>query len=569
MPPSASSPEIPPPEGEVAAAAGHKSAVVNGQVVALTADGEIDDDLGGVPVEVEHVSATKKKRKKARPKSQRGLVCPTITTGYELRLTIPTNKPTGFEEYHADGPLRPEEAAEDQELYSSNYPFINRILTAVKRFERTRKLSSERRDVFYKYLAYGGIDVGPQMFQSVQAFDKDARKAMSKTELAEAMSQLSIGDDKYDTSSPDALYTVDFEGCVRAFLSRRAPDIWCFETHDSVSLVTTTLERFLDYLLQHNVCPEYEDDVLATRNLCRQANSELRALAEASLWLPGSFNIACSTLFDGQYARNYDGQSDWTPGGSEPTFLGMTRDTAEAVLKFGIAGAAPEHVYVAFQAHNQANNFEDRVQVVETRSGGGFEITKLVPPTRQCIQLYKQQSKGFISVGRLYARSWKNPDLPPDDLTNEEKQALAHPSAAQSKDEYLFLLESVILNQLRPGCKIEATVSKLNCGIWFFDEIINTYPSFDAWLPNNIMHDWKEPRWVEGSVEFEKLQESERQRRSEEVDKLEERDMDVSLTEHVEPNEADQYEAHGARNNEDGLIDPQMSKLERDETTRE
>ncbi|RMZ88486.1 hypothetical protein DV736_g4282, partial [Chaetothyriales sp. CBS 134916] len=506
MPPSPPSREVSPPEGEELVAPGQRSAVVNGQVVSLTADGEIDDELGGVPVEVEHVSATKKHRKTRRPKSQRGIV--------------------GFEEYHADGPFRPEDAAEDQELYSSNYPFINRILTAVKRFERTRKLSSERRDIFYKYLAHGGIDVGPQMFQSVQAFDNDTMKAMSKTELAEAMSQLSIGDDKYDTSSPDALYTVDFEGCMKAFLSRRAPDVWCFETQDSVSLVTTTLERFLDYLLQHNVCAEYENEVMATRNLCRKANSELWALAEASPWLPGSFNIACSTLFDGQYARNYDGESDWTPGGSGLTFVGMKRDTAEAVLKFGIAGAAPEHVYRDFQARNQADQFEDRVQVVETRSGVGFEIIELVPPTKQCIQLYKQQSKDFISVGRLYARSWKNPNLPPDDLTSEEKQALAHPSAAQSKDEFLFLLESVIINKLRPGCKIEATVSKLNCGIWFFDEIINTYPSFDTWLPNNMMDDWKEPRWVEGSVEFEKLQESERQRESEPANKLEERNTE-------------------------------------------
>ena len=38
------------------------------------ADGEVDDELGGVPVEVEHVSPSKKKRKKSKPKSQRGLV---------------------------------------------------------------------------------------------------------------------------------------------------------------------------------------------------------------------------------------------------------------------------------------------------------------------------------------------------------------------------------------------------------------------------------------------------------------------------------------------------------------
>ncbi|RMZ75243.1 hypothetical protein DV738_g5575, partial [Chaetothyriales sp. CBS 135597] len=526
MPPSAAGQEPSPSDGEEQVATDQKStAVVNGRVVPLTADGEIDDEFGGVPVDLEHASPTKKKAKKKRPKSQRGLV--------------------GFEEFHADGPLRPEEAAEDQELYSSNFPFINRILAAVRRFERTRKLSSERRDVFYKYLAYGGIDVGPQMFQSVQGFDKGTRETMTKSEMAEAMSQLSVAaDDKYDTNSPDALYTVDFEGCMKAFLSRRAPEIWGFETEDSVGLVTTTLERFLDYLLQHNVCPEYEKQVLATRNLCRRARPEIWDLAEASLWLPGSFNIACSTLFDGQYAKNYDGESDWTPGGSGLTFVGMKRDTAEAVLKFGIAGAAPEHVYQAFQAHDQADRFEDRVQVVETRSGAGFEITELVPPTKQCIQMYKKHSKDFVPVGRLHARRWKNPDLAPDDLTDEEKKALEGNAAAQQpKDDHLFLLESVILNKLRPGFKIEATVSKLNCGIWFFDEVTNIYPSFDTWIPNDMMDDWKKPGWVEGSVEFEKLRERElerqRQLESEQADTLGERDgqaSEVSLPEPVGSN---------------------------------
>ena len=62
------------------------AAVVNGYaqgsvdahdpIARASPEGEIDDDLGGIPVEVEHVSPSKKKRKKSKPKSQRGLVSP-------------------------------------------------------------------------------------------------------------------------------------------------------------------------------------------------------------------------------------------------------------------------------------------------------------------------------------------------------------------------------------------------------------------------------------------------------------------------------------------------------------
>ena len=345
------------------------------------------------------------------------------------------------------------------------------------------------------------------MFQSVAGFDKAAKETMSKDELAAAMSQLSIGDDKYDTDSSSALYAVDFEGCMQAFLSRRAQDIYGFHTQESVNLVTTTLERFMDYLLQHDVCPEYKVQVLASRDLCREATPELWSLAEASRWLPGDFNIACSTVFGGHYFRNYDGQTSWgdeqQPGA---TFVGMTPDLAMEVLKFGIAGAATVSVYKAFNERDQSPNFDDRVQVIETSYKTGFEIFKIVPPSKNCLALYKRQSEDFRPVGRLYARPWQNPDAAPQDLTKDEKVALVHDSPQNAEQEYVFFVESVILNNLSIGTKIEATLHKLNCGVWFFEEVVNAYASFDTYLPNELMREWKEPKWMKGSVEFEKQQ---------------------------------------------------------------
>jgi hypothetical protein len=397
--------------------------------------------------------------------------------------------------------------------------------------------------VFYKYLAFGGIDVGPSMFQSVAAFDKESRENMTKTELQEAMSQLSIGDDKYDTSSPSALYAVDFEACMKAFLSRRAHAAFGFETREIVNMVTTTLERFMDYLLQHDVCPEYQNQVLAARDLCRKAESELWATAEAGRWLPGDFNVACSTLFDGQYARNYDGVTDWAPGKEgQAAFVGMTPDVAQQIMLFALAGAASEEVFRAFQRRDQADNFEERNQVVEIKHHAGFEITKIIEPTKECLKLYKEQSVDFRPVGRVYARPWQNPDAAPVDMTKEEREALEGRQSKGPAEEYTFFVESVILKNLYVGCKVEATIHKLNCGVWFFDDVVGTFPSFDTYLLNDMMEGYRESRWLEGSVEYERQEAAEAKQR-EEFEAAELAAAEAVKQEEVQTNKQEEVEA--------------------------
>ena len=413
--------------------------------------------------------------------------------------------------------MTPEEYAADRELYDTDLPFINRILAAIQRFERTRKLSPERRDIFYKYLAYGGVNISPNMFQTAADIDKTG---MDKDDLAMAMSKVSIGSDKYDLSSDKALYTVDFLGCARAFLSRHAATLYGFETYEQVGLVTTTLERFMDYLLQHDVCIDYTREVIATRDLCRSATSELWACAEAYRWLPGDFNIACSTLFGGYYSH-YDGVSDWSQQSEEPTFVGLTTDQAIQIVKFGVAGAATEAVYQKYLTIVNSSDGSN-LEVVNRIPDAGFTITKIIQPTKDCIKLYKSQSADFRPVGRVVATHWVNPDQLPADLTEAERRILnvngkpsdvpqfskSHTSKLteihDEVPEYTFFIPLPLITYLRVGMHIEATIHELNCGIWFFDDYRVVYPGFDVFLTNDFMVGWKEPRWLKGSVEWER-----------------------------------------------------------------
>lgn len=380
---------------------------------------------------------------------------------------------------------------------NSSIHFADRILTAIARFERTRKLTNDRRDILFKYLAFGGVETGPNQFQG----GRDT-EGMDKTQIAHTLTQASINQNKRDLGTETSLYEVDFQGVMKGFLSRRAQDIFGFETREQVSAVTTTLERFMDYLLQHDVCPEYREDVLAARNLCREAQSELWDVAEATRRFPGDFNIACSTLFGGSYAQGYDGDVSWRPESEQPTFVGMRPEEARQVIHFGVAGAASEDVY---QRYLHAIHGDGVLEVVSVQEYVGFEITSIVPPTAECKQLYTTASQHFRPVGRVHAKPWTNPDMPSEDLTEEEKQALSLPSSRSSRDdetEYVFVVESILQSYLRVGMKVEATIRTLNCGITFFDQVLNVFPTFDEYLVNEMMLGWKEPRPVKGAFDY-------------------------------------------------------------------
>ena len=374
----------------------------------------------------------------------------------------------------------------------------SRILTAIQKFEQTRRLTPERRDVFYKWLHYGSIVIAPNI-----GGDHINTETMDKDEIATAKSQVVIPNElreNLDIDNPEkAKYAVDFLGCMKGFLSRRATEIWAFDTKEKVDLVTSTLERFMDYLLQHDVCPEYADEILETRNFCRDATDEIWSCVDAQRWLPGDFNIACSTLFGGNYGRDYDGETYWgdMEKASGNVFVGQTAEEATQIFGYALAGAASEEVFRRYYSLWQGEEKEEGLRVVQIIKDHNFKIIDLVDPTADCKDMYKQNTEKYRPVGKMIARAWKNPLAPPEDLSDDDEQDL---TAEESLGEvYIFFIEEIIMQNLSVGQTISATVHKLNCGVWFFDEFTQIHPDFDTLLMNGIMEDYKEPRWVRGA----------------------------------------------------------------------
>lgn len=338
---------------------------------------------------------------------------------------------------------------------------------------------------------------------------------MDSDQVAAAMSHVWITDEKKNLDQPNPKYVVDFEGCMRGFLSRNGLFLYGYETKQQVEMLTTTLERFMDYLLQHDVCPEYKAEVLASRNFCRTALDELWSVAQIANRLPGSFNVACSTLFDGMYGRNYDGQTSWEPEDSkEQVFVGYSSELAMQIMHFGVAGAATEAVYQYYQVIADGGA---RFEIEEIIEGSGFEVTKIEMPSEECIEMYRSNSDNFKPVGRMYAKAWQLPDAAPEDLTpaeyeaketemakrksqlREDKNETSTTTPETSGDtptDYVFLVDADILQHFRIGTRVEATIYKLNCGIHFFDSVLRWFPSFDIYLANELMLGYKEPRML-------------------------------------------------------------------------
>lgn len=69
-------------------------------------------------------------------------------------------------------------------------------------------MDSERRNIFTKYMSFGGVSVGPKMFGGVDQRDMES---MDAAEIITARAQASITEDRSD-------WIVDFEAVAKGFL---------------------------------------------------------------------------------------------------------------------------------------------------------------------------------------------------------------------------------------------------------------------------------------------------------------------------------------------------------------
>ncbi|EEH06616.1 conserved hypothetical protein [Histoplasma capsulatum G186AR] len=401
----------------------------------------------------------KKSKKKKRTKKSRG-----------------KNKGSGFEEYAADGPITVAEYEENKNRYD------RRLETAIQRFQAKRSMNIDRRNVFTKYMSYGGVDVGPKMFEGN---DQRDLMDMDSEDILTAAAQASVPENRVG-------WDVDFEAVAKGFLSSVLPLHIGLETEALVDMATGTIRNFLNYILLHDVCPEYTENILAARAVCDVAKVELWKAQQANCWAPGNFNMACSTLFGGHFYGFYTGDQAWS---KEAGAEGMADSVARKVVKFAIAGVGSYEQAVRFRSLANANELKATC-VNET----GFEVIAITPVNNDVRDFYKQYAPDLQPVGKLRAKPWRNPGLPAEDLPPNQNYGAYHSPPFSAIDEYEFFVEESMLKFCFAGMKVETSVWELNCGFQYFDNVMAVYCSFYTILLNENMIGWKEPRDLRSDV---------------------------------------------------------------------
>ncbi|KAL3470923.1 Argonaute complex, subunit Arb1 [Aspergillus californicus] len=407
-----------------------------------------------------------KKKKSKRPKSKRG-------------------KPTGFEEYYVDTPITVDEHEFEQGLYHVSRPIVHRMEEALLRFQKNRRIESDRLAVFLKYLIYGGIDVGPKMFAGVD--DRDM-KGMDKDEILLARGQTSVNQD-------NSHLPIDFNAVVKGYLTSYFPFFFNPESEDMIKLATVTIRGFFSYLLYHNVFPEYTANINEARTSCDIASKELWKNQQLMANGPGDFNTACSTLFGGFNHNMYVEVNQWE--NPKDRIIHMTKDMARKVVKFGLAVSGTNE-FASWYHHMdesgslKATMFEDI---------DGFEVMQVSFLDEEHREFYQSHAPDLHPVGILRGRTYCDPGVPEYDLSPQEREDWAN--GDRPMQDVAFFLEEDLLRHCYPGMKIITPVWSLNCGFHYFEDINKVYSSIYTVLANDLMIGWKKPRDLTANDEDE------------------------------------------------------------------
>lgn len=271
--------------------------------------------------------------------------------------------------------------------------------------------------------------------------------------------------------------------------SSRLPSVWEL-TESRTKTATAIVRNFFNYILHHDVCPEYNDQIYAARTICDKAEEELSHLAKAQIILPGDFNRACSMIFGGSFHGTYIGDQEWARDIEMSDQ--MSPETARKVFKIALVAHASEEIWEKYNAQSE----ERSIHIAEAFDTS-FELTEVINPSNEVLNIYKTPAAtGIKPLGKIRAKTWFNPNDYENDLTEEEEQAEAAARAIKESDpqnEYEFWIDEELLACLRVGTKITTKVHRTSFGVEFFDSVQAIYCSFYTLLPNEEIIGWREP----------------------------------------------------------------------------
>lgn len=252
--------------------------------------------------------------------------------------------------------------------------------------------------------------------------------------------------------------------------------------------------NFLKYVVSHDVCPEYADDLRRAQKVCVAALEEAQAIYDLMELLPGTFNLAGYMLLDGTLEP--DSGSEWGPA-SKPPF---DKEAARTILL--------AHGSVLLDNANsdrlqKALNDPD-ARIVE--GTGCFEVVGITLPSKaaiaqleiatECMNQHFKQDLSLEACGRLavcptFVQSgWQvTPTSGVPVMTTMDGEYTT------AKVPEFFFVEVEALETFKIGMKMQLSFITLEDGLVnFMARAENIYQSFYTFLPQELMIKYKEPK---------------------------------------------------------------------------
>ncbi|KAF3086168.1 hypothetical protein TWF569_009411 [Orbilia oligospora] len=354
--------------------------------------------------------------------------------------------PSGFEENFVEAPLTAEEYNKDKELYSAKKTVAERIETAVQKYKAKRKLDPLRHQLLEAYYHLGGIKTGAKMFGGLdQKFIKEndteeIARFKATDYVPESMKNIGIQRvEELDDDYEDPEYTVDFDYVVRAFVTHKIPFDFGMKSPEQIEKAVNTIKNFLNYILYHNVCPEYTDNIKQAVKTCDKAKEELPICAVLSDKFPGDFNKACSTLFGGYWS--YMTPREWEKVDGELDFKkpepGLSKEKASEIYHALIC----ELPHITFDISKTPREIY--------REYASLEV----------VSVWLPKPGSPLKLGRIVCKSW----------TPEE--ALPITSKWSEPNNLTLYCEKTVAQYAYPKMHFGCTVHELDYGLVYFDEI--------------------------------------------------------------------------------------------------
>ncbi|MBE3050408.1 hypothetical protein IMZ48_49525, partial [Candidatus Bathyarchaeota archaeon] len=350
----------------------------------------------------------------------------------------------------------------------------SRIEECLSRFRGRRRVQGELTRYFNEYLFLGGIESGQRAFQGIDPRDYAKASAEEKQQLGGVFGAIGENPRFYNPGRPEN-WSVDFSAVVAGYLSEGVPRLTWLKPKAEIEMqrAVEVVANFLRYLLQHDVCNEYKDDITNALVLCERAKEELPLIKNAIAKTPCRFNDATTRVFEGGKEFEYT-QAHMR---KEP----MTAD--EGIFSLGMVFFGPRDVYEQLKTLKI-------VRAVGREEPCTLEILSVHPVddnARGAGKIYGKVSKvgdgvatGIIRCKHIFIR---------DDLCHGDAPEETPPDRVEE-----LMVDEGLLEFLRPGCIICVSLAELNIGLKYMVNLPEILPSFHRFLPQRMMRAYKPPR---------------------------------------------------------------------------